>query len=207
MSSAHNQLLCLQQHVQSGLTRESAMLPSLSNLPAHGISMQAEWYCSEDEDSDEYMQYPDCYHLDPPEREINEMDHLLDNLRTYLDQIHTNGTTPEPVLQGRRTQAALDEFVESAQKTNPDGSAALDEATLTRLALVLNDSGSGVLNVLADYNNAFLALEERGNLPRPTQLIRDGKGPVSRYDVADTVMAAASALLASMERYRAAVYN
>jgi len=144
----------------------------------------------------------------PAEREVNEMDHLLDDLRTYLDQIHTyNGTTPEPVLQGRRVQTALDEFVDSAQQTNPNGSAALDEATLSRLALVLNDSVSGVLNVLADYKNAFLALEERGNLPMPTPLIRDGKGLVSRHDVADTVMAAARALLASMDRYRAAVYN
>lgn len=169
--------------------------------------MQAEWYCSEDEDNNESMQDPDCYYLDPAEREVNEMDHLLDGLRTYLDQIHTyNGTTPEPVLQGRRVQAGLGEFVDSAQQTNPNGSAALDEATLTRLALVLNDSGSGVLNVLADYKNAFLALEERGNL-RPIPLIRDGKGAVSRHDVADTVMAAASALLASMDRYRAAVYN
>ena len=148
------------------------------------------------------------YSYHPAEREVNEMDHLLDNLRTYLDQIHTyNGTTPEPVLQGRLVQTALGEFVDSAQQTNPNGSAALNEATLSRLALVLNHSGSGVLNVLADYKNAFLALEERGNLPRPIPLIRDGKGPISRHDVADTVMAAASALLASMERYRAAVYN
>jgi hypothetical protein len=204
-----------------GCARKRAMLPALSRLSASGTSMHAGCAGREEDDAsmygsdcDYYSDHNDDHHMvhgydsDSADVAIYELESKQDQLKTYLDSLHTyDNTTPRPILQARRVQDVLDELVSKARQTNSDGDAALDEATLDRLALVLNDAVSGVLTVLADYRDASIALEERGDPSiLATPLLCDGRGPVSRHDVADTVMAVALAVLGSMERYRAAVY-